>query len=275
MSGQPEHQLGSRIEHWDYAADLRFTRALALDVQIASQQLQIDAEELSVMAVVTTGTGGFKGDKRREIVWSCQLTQGRERCEIELELRGFELSQAVSLTTELLLIAGAVPKSRLSPARTGLRLWKDSKVLHLEPESARFPIEAVSFKALFPDRGFSSFFHVDCSPSDLDREFSSAVRLYLNADQSEFLDRFAAGDKTLLRLVMGSVMNHLVRLVLDDAFAPEGAELGSLRATLAGWLEQAFPGQSVNTVRSMAKYDPAAFEAALSSIAAEQWAQND
>jgi hypothetical protein len=84
--------------------------------------------------------------------------------------------------------------------------------------------------------------------------------------------RFSAGDETILRLVMSAIINQLVRSALiDDAFSLDtrSSPPTSISGTIRNWILQAFPNQSLETVRTMSEYNPALFETALASLGME------
>jgi hypothetical protein len=259
--------LGTGIEGWDYAADLVLSRTLALDPQDAARALGLGSVRLLV--TVVAGTGGPRGDRDRRVVWREETPATLQPRPVDFRLAGADLSQALTLTTEVLLIEGETP-SDLSPVEPMTRLWRDTFTAVLDPETRRFPIEATSFAALLPDHPHSAAWFLDWSMADIDRDFTSAVRLYINADQPEFVARVSDSDPPVVQLLMSSVMQQLARGLLDAenmalSLADDTPE--SLGGVAAGWLRQGFPNQALDTIRALARSNPALFEAALTAAA--------
>ncbi len=265
-----EMLLADRLEHWDNATPVTLRRRVDVDFDAAGRQLDVDPAGLRMSAVVSVATGGARGERHRRVAWTAPLSVDLHSTEVELVLTGEDLSQNLSLTTEILFLA-AEGGSPLSPVRTGSRLWKDQRLVHLEPGSARFPMETISFRNLLRGLGQNALFYVDGATGDREKEFSSSVRLYLNADDPAFVERVSQGDPEVLRLMTTAVLGQLVRPALDDDdFTPEGAPPGSLRHVIGAWIERAFPDHPIGTVRSLLRHDPARFEAALASLAAAE-----
>jgi len=264
--------LADRLEHWDNATPVILRRSVDVDIAAAARQLEVDPVGLRISVVVSVATGGGRGERCRRIAWAAPLSTDLHSTEVELILTGGELSQNLSLTTEIVFLA-ADRGGRFSPARAGARLWKDQRLVHLDPDSARFPMETISFRNLLRGLGQDALFYVDGSTGGREADFSSSVRLYLNADYPAFVERASQGDPEVLQLLTAAVLGQLVRPALnDDEFAPEGAPPGSLRHVIAAWIERAFPGHPIGTVRSLLRHDPARFEAALGSLALAEMA---
>lgn len=266
--GETAGPLEDVVEAWDYGVDLVLERTLSLDVPEALVSLGLSEGELGL--IVTAGTGGPRGEKVRRIIWRDQVV-GAEPREITVSLDGSDLSQVLTLTTELVLLRGE-GGGPLSPGAPQARVWRDSVRVVLEPDVRRFPIEAASFRELLRDQPSEALWHLDWSVADLDRDFAGAVRLYLNSDHPEFLARVGAADETVVQLLMGGVINQLARGALEmETFSltMAGEQPESLGGVVAGWLQQAFPNLALETLRTLARNRPAQFETALLSVAAE------
>jgi len=265
--GEAAVPLEDVVEAWDYGVDLVLERTLSLDVPGALASLGLTEGELGL--VVTAGTGGPRGERIRRIVWRDQVA-GSEAREITISLNGADLSQVLTLTTEVVLLRGE-GGGPLSPGAPQARLWRDSFRVVLEPDVRRFPIEAASFRELLRDQPSEALWHLDWSVADLDRDFAGAVRLYLNSDHPDFVARVGAADEPVVQLLMGAVINQLARGALETdtfslAMAAEQPE--SLGGAVAGWLQQAFPNLALETLRTLARNRPAQFETAVLSVAA-------
>lgn len=265
--GEAPAPLGDVVEAWDYGVDLVLERTFTLDLQEALKGLGLTGGAMGI--VVTMGTGGPRGEKARRIVWRGEVADSEPR-EICFQLAGADLSQIMTLTTELVLLQreGGGP---LSPEAPQTRLWRDTFRVVLEPDVRRFPIETASFRELLRDHPSEALWHLDWSVADLDRDFTDTVRLYLNSDHPDFLARVGAADETVVQLLMGAVINQLARGSLETetfSLAMATVQPESLGGVVAGWLQRAFPNVALETLRTLARNRPAQFETTVLSVAA-------
>lgn len=259
--------LGDVLPAWDYSIDLSLRRSVVVDLSRAAKELGFESVRLGLQVVL--GAGGGRGERARRLAWSGEVPEGGAAAEIVFQVNGTELSQAMSLSTEIVLFEGS-GGGPLSPARPYARLWEDMHRVVLEPDARRFPIEATSFAEMMRHRPAGALWHLDWTVADLEREFVGAVRLFLNSDRPEFVRRVSAGDGPVMQLLMSGVAIQLARGALESdaldlsmaASAPE-----TLGGVVAGWIQQAFPNQSLRTVRALAQSNPAFFESSLGSIA--------
>lgn len=262
----PDH-----VVHWDHTTDLRLRRPIRLDFPAVAAALGHDAGELQLELVLTVGTGGLRGDRRRDIWSRTTLTAGTPGFTLEIELAGGDLSQAVTLRTEILMLSPEAATSVLAPRQRGLRLWGDLQTIALEPAEPRFPIATASFASEFPDSPGAPW-RLLWFPGDLTRDFSGAVQLYLNLDQPEFVERVSMADPPVVSEIMHQVMSQIIREVLsDETLDPQVAEDAptSVAATVLGWLRRGFPGQQPDTIRQLMRTDPARFEARIGQLVGE------
>ena len=261
-----ERELPVQFETWEHSVDLHLIRRFRVDMVGVAADLALDPETLVLELVVNVGFGGPRGDRRREVWWRRAISQTDCEASPEFILKGGELSEAISLRTALLLRAPVEAGSDLSPKLFGQRLWEDWRLSILEPVGPRFRIDPVSFKAEFPDTP-TVLWRLDWSPEDPGRDFGGSVRLLINSDNSAFIQAFSGNDDLVTRLVMTDVISQVTRGILaNSAFASGTDQPTSVGAAVSGWLDRAFPGQSVATVQEMMSRDPARFEAALAGL---------
>lgn len=260
-----------RVEHWDHTTDLRLRRQVRLDFAAVANSLGHDAAALELELVLTVGTGGPRGDRRRNVWTRAVLTQQAPSFTLDIELAGNELSQAVTLRTEIVMLSPETAASVLSPRRRGQKLWADLQTITLEPAEARFPMMTVSFETEFPDTARAPW-RLAWFPGDLSRDFSDSVQLYLNKDQPDFLERVSINDTPVVSEIMRQVISLVLRDVLaDDMFDPAMVEDAptSVAATVLAWLGRGFPGQEIAGVQQMLRTNPAEFEARIGQLVAE------
>ena len=106
------------------------------------------------------------------------------------------------------------------------------------------------------------------SPRDWNRDFHGAVRLYLNMDEPEFLERIEAEDPQTLQVVLADIMSQICeRFVSDGDIAAEELEPGSLGFQATTWLRKAWPDKDVGFIRSVLENRPGAFRSAFLALA--------
>jgi hypothetical protein len=264
-TGEP---LGEFVAHWDSAASLTLTREMRLNTERAAKQLLIPERELKLSAVVALATGGGAGMRERAVVARAELSALAPCCVLKFDVSGRQVAQALALITDIVLAEVALSAGPLAPQRVGLRLWSDRANVQLETAGSRFPIESVDFGVMFPGHAGDALWHLD-SGADLEHAFAGAVRLYINARQSAFVERVAAGDPVVLRLIVGQMMAQVMRQALEDeTFDPAAVIPGSIGATAAAWIELAFPGYALDAVKGLSRAAPASFETAAGALAA-------
>lgn len=260
--------LGYYLPSWDYGSDLRVKRRLRVNVSHIAETLGFVPGDLRLLAVLTFGTGGLRDPRRRWIHWSGTLSEAVPDFEVDVTVDGNRLSQHLMLRTELLLKAPMNAGGRLSPKRTGTRLWEDTHFLRLEPEEVRFATETASFQSQFPESR-NALWKLEWSAADLSQEFAGAFRLFINADEPEFVVRVSNADTMTMRLLTAAVRSQIARGALANDTFDQGliaANPTSIAAAVGGWLQLAFPNQDLETIRQACAVDPSRFEAALAAV---------
>ena len=272
VSSQRELGLGSAwLADWDNARDIPLRRHLRVDFEIAATQLEIAAEDLELRVVLRIGTG--TGNMARQVDDRLQgvLRKGREEMVIEETIAGRLLSSRLIADTHLLLHASPANRGQLSPRPAGARLWMDHLDLHLEGEEPRFPMEVMSFSERFSGRPEAyAPWYLHWVPGSPERDFGGAVRLFLNSDRADFMERFVAGDRGTVQVVLADTMLQIVGYLIYHDHAElqqDDPEPGSISAQARFWIELAFPGQDFSRIRSLRERSPATFHAALLAAA--------
>lgn len=256
------------LDGWEQSRDLMVRRRLRLDWEAVARNLGHAPEGLRLEVIVTVGTGGPRADRRRLVWWRCELSVDSCECSPAITLTGSELSQGVMLRTEILLHGPEATGPTLSPGRRGMRLWEHTHRVLLEPVEPRFSVQVTSFAAEFPGAE-EAFWRLDWTPEDPVRDFGGSVRLWLNSDFPEFVQRFSGDDEITTRSVMWGVISQVVRATLaNDAYSPDLVHEAptSIGAAVTGWLDRAFPGQDAAGVTQLLTRNPAGFEAALAML---------
>lgn len=270
VEGGPDELLGRELPRWDYAATLDLARTLQVDFNEAASQLAMDVNGLRFAMIITLGTGGARLPRFRQPVWRQTVSANGSPITVRFQVNSAHLSQRLILATDILILDAPRSSSRLSPQHPATRMWGDEHLTHIEPHDTRFPIEVISFSRLLRDQAPDALWFLEWSSNDLGRDFMTAVRLYINADNSAFVARVRESDAVTLQLLMSAIVVQMARATIrEEAFDLDMVRLapGSVGAIVANWIQAAFPNQSLSTIRTRAEHAPAAFEAALSSIA--------
>jgi hypothetical protein len=265
--------LGDHLTGWDYARNLRLRRSVILVDDAIGSSLALDADEVDLDLVVRFGTGAGTLPRRLLPLFRSPIRSG-EPVLVNIAVEGRNLSQRLFLETTVVLRSVARATSRLAPSLAAAKLWRDTIDTALEGQTPRFPMELVSFAERFagrPEVGAPWYLH--WLPGELHRDFGGSVRLFLNHDRQDFIERFVGADPLTLQVTLADVitqiLDHAVRQQeLEELL--DGAEPASIAGHIATWLELAFPGQPVASLRSMAEYTPGKFHAAILSMADPQ-----
>jgi hypothetical protein len=90
--------------------------------------------------------------------------------------------------------------------------------VRIEGEEPRFPIEIADFSLLLKGTNSSATpWYLHWSPYDWARDFHGAMKLYLNNEMTDFVDKILNEDPEILQVLMADVMGQVCeRLVMDQ-----------------------------------------------------------
>lgn len=262
---------GDFLKDWDSSSTIRLQRKFQLDPDIATLDLGISKDELRLSLGVRIGTG--PGRLPRLIVHRehHEFAPVNQRIFLNLEVPGDSLSSVLDIVVEIMLAAPVSNPSALSPTRISDRLWQDRHRIRLEGDEARFPIEVADLRShLSEARAESALWYLHWSPRDWLRDFHGAIRLFLNSERSDIIERIEAQDAVLLQTLMADVMGQICERLLNEREVDEliaQFEPGSLGAQAMGWLRHAWPGQDIDFIRSVLENRPGRFHAAFLALA--------
>ncbi len=263
--------LQKHLEDWDYLRPIHLRKSIKVNPSIAAMHLGIPETDLDLRLLFRIGTG--PGTMPRAWVSSSLVEPDAPgiRFEINELVEGSQLSTRMKLETQLLFFGSASGASTLAPSLQAAKVWSHEFDVLLEGSEPRFPMETVSFEKAFPGRPHAaSMWYLHWSPSGIRNDFAGSVRLYLNLDHENFMERFTDGDRLLLQAIMADVMTQLISRVvaMDDAQQiVEQAEEGSVANYIGHWLSLAFPGESVADVGSKLERRPGDFHAGILAAA--------
>ncbi|AOO80307.1 hypothetical protein [Bosea vaviloviae] len=272
MDGDREVAIGDAwLSDWDSARDVTLRRLISIDLDIAAAQLRMEINERTLVLVVRIGTGA--GNVPRIIVTRSryELARGDATLVLEERIAGHELSQRLLVETQILANRTSANAHPLSPLRASSKVWADRIDLRLEGEEPRFPMEAISFSQRFggrPEAHAPWFLH--WTPGNLHRDFGGSVRLFVNSDRPDLVERLLSGDRATLQVVLADVMIQIISTSLRQAdfqqVAADG-DPGSIIGRVLSWMTLAFPGQDAQTIRSAMELRPSTFHAAILAAA--------
>ena len=261
------------IAGWDHARELRLTRSLGLPTGPVGTRLGMADEEVGLEVVVRAGTGPGSMPRRTWILFRGPLRAGMTAL-IDHTVPGEGLSHRLRLETSILLVRPNLGTSRFAPRRPGSILWRDEIEIILEGESPRFPMEIVSFRERFSGRAEStSLWHLHWRPGHMHRDFGGSVRLFLNHDRQDFIDRFVGSDPLTLQCTLADVITQILGHALQDDDLEEilaDSEPTSVAGHVSTWLDLAFPGQDIAAVRNLRRTSPGLFHSAILAMADPQ-----
>ncbi len=269
LGGEDWHEAGDFLPDWDASCDIHVRRRLGLDREVAAADLGLPTEDLNLFVGVRIGTG--QGRLPRLVVARHSRNVDRENPVWQFEniVEGRMLSLVLDLETQVCLAASPSSPGPLSPAFIGDRLWSDRMRIRLEGEEPRFPIETVDLgQMLGSEVAGSAPWYLHWSPRDWNRDFHGAVRLYLNTNSTQFLERVENEDPQTLQVILADVMSQICeRYVTEGDASTEDMEPGTLAAQASTWLRKAWPGKDIAFIRSVLENRPGVFRSAFLALA--------
>lgn len=265
--GGPRAQASGVLDGWDYAT------TLSLQLQPAVHEDEfLDSTGLpnltfcDVVAMVECAHTGYR------LITSHNLHHIVTTDEMVLELLPDpqRLAQSIRLSCHIVLGKDYDGADQNSASRKGARLASGRPVtIGIEGSGARFPTEAVSFRALGYEEGLWSL-HYDLT--DGDEQFGSAVRLYINSDHPS-AGLLLEGGGPEHALVQSALETDTVRQLVAGAASEQHATFSD---TNAEWAEgsvghalqsmsQLFFGRPLEELIRLHEQDRISFERLLQS----------
>lgn len=261
--------LGDHLAGWDYARDLRISRRIGLADGPVGEVLGL-AGDMELEAIVRLGTGPGSMPRRSQVIATMSLRRERVAL-VDQVVPGKDLSQRLWLETTIRLPRKIEEGGRFSPWREGSILWRDQIDVSLEGDSPRFPMEIVSFRERFAGKAENgALWHLHWRPGHLHRDFGGSVRLFLNDDRKDFIERFVAADPLTLQCTLADVISQILEHALRDDDLEDildECEPTSVAGHVATWLELAFPGQDPASIRNLLHVSPGHFRSSILAMA--------
>ncbi|MBJ6137487.1 hypothetical protein [Marinobacter litoralis] len=262
------------VAGWDYACKIELTRNIEVSFEEAAEALGISPKNLELELLVEVGTGAGRYPRQMLTCARYPITASASRAEVKLIPDSSSLSSLIFLTTTLVLSASPAEAPRLSPIQTNSKLWSERSTMRLDGDEPRFPIETARFSSFFQDLPESnSPWYMSWNPGDWNRDFHGAVRLYLNTEFPQFIERLQAGDDFALRYLSVEIIGQILEKLMDEEDAQDiidNAPAGSLGAQAGSWVSLAWPNTPINTLQQKAETQPGRFRACIWAIADRQ-----
>lgn len=258
------------LPDWDANASILLRRRVVLNPEIAANDLRMDTTGQEFALNVRLGTG--QGRLPRLILDrdSRRLDRETHTHVLEFTIPGAMLSVVLDIRTEVLLVAPVSSGGPLSPQKLGDRIWSDDIRIKLEGEEPRFPIEIADFRSLLGNTTEAAApWYLHWSPHDWNRDFHGSIRLYLNQEYPEFIQKVEDQDRLTLQAMLADVIGQICeRFVLEAEVGEFNAfETGSLGAQAMAWLNKVWPSRDLQFVRSVLIDRPGVFRAGFLALA--------
>jgi hypothetical protein len=256
------------LDHWHPFTDLELVNVATVDADAVRAGAELPAD--ATIALI----GAWRSDRTRlggagEHV-ELGTTDGVLRVSIEVRVPGAQVGGRLTLATTLVLRAPGADPSPISASRPGSILWTRSDQVLLEGGASRFPVTAVDFTTLprLPDQGAWA---LEWSTSDLESPVSAALRLLVNAANSDLLQAIRSGATdaraSLVRrfVTYDTARSLVIGALTNDTFVetPEVFEEGTLGRMLFELLSTCWPGIPISSLRARLREDPARLDAEL------------
>jgi len=272
LNGGEWKEVGDFLPDWDPASIIQVRREISINPEIASSDLSINIDDLVLILTCRVGTGLGRLPRQTILTKSQILKPANPSALIELEIQGENLSGLIEFGCILVIAKDLTTDSPLAPASRGDKVWSDKQRILLEGEEPRLPIEIADFNQLFSNAlPRQSPWFLLWSPRDWSRDFHGAIRLLLNENDKNLIQKIEEEDEIVLQAMMADIMDQIcTRFVLDsqmeDMFSEP--EPGSLAAQAVAWIKHAWPGKDIPFVRSLLANRPGEFKATILSLAA-------
>lgn len=265
-----EQPLKRLVAGWGYERNLRIQRTFHLSPGLVTSRLALDVSSSSFELLVRIGTGTGTLPRRLVPLSRTELLPGVPFL-VDATVNGDQLSNRLFLECSIIAHKSGGARSVLAPTLHASIVWRDTLDLMLEGQAPRFPMEIVSFAERFAGRSEAEApWFVHWLPGELHRDFGGAVRLYINHDNPEFVERFVSADVITLQATLGGVMNQIVTSVItreEIESVLDDAEPNSIAGHVKMWLELAFPSLGVAAIRERWRTNPGEFQAAILAAA--------
>lgn len=271
LDGGRAEPLEGYLEDWDNASSIEVHRRIRIDFGAAAEELAIASEDLRLGLALQVGTGPGRMPRLLRTVQRRMVTPTEADFEIREIIPGAGLARQLELRTILHLAEAPATGGAMAPRLSGARLWADAHNLQLEGSAARFPVEIISFTERFHGQAATrALWRLHWVPGEPARDFHGAVRLQLNGDRKDFIERVNAEDPLTIQTMMADVISTLCERCLEDeehdADLSDG-DPNSVGGRVRAWLDMGWPGKTLSNIRAILENRPGEFRSTLAAVA--------
>jgi hypothetical protein len=210
--------LGTALEHWDQATDLKLIRQISVNVERVREDAGLPPDaRIYLLASWQSELSYLRGTGTR-----IELPPDGEvqLFTIDIDLAGQDLSGSVYLRTSLVL-GENLPREPLRAYRAGTLLWNDEVRLVLEGAGARFPMELVSFSRSGWQLPAGAAWKLEWDSEALELPVLGGLRLFLNEDHPRVQKMVTEPDSSEAEVMRETVHFDIGRQLIRGALESE------------------------------------------------------
>ena len=265
LGGEDWIRLEDGVPRWDYLSQLSFHRELTVDGSAIRSTCELKKEAPLVLAV----TAHCPAARFRRVLFRQEVTGGKQTYGARVDVPSASVAGNIRLETEILLVEEPRIESRFSPKYAGSRVFRDSTSVDIEGTRSRMPMQIARFSEQFAWLNSPNApWYVDCGTGELHTPVMHDLRVYLNADQPQFIEAANRCDATLISLLKADIAKRILENALaDDSFVHGSSDFdeGTMGEAAMRILRLCFDDMAAPEVLSLAKSSSAKFEAIIRS----------
>lgn len=251
-------------EDWTYYDDIYVKCSYQLDLKDVLKRLRL-SPDARLGAVIIARSSGTPFITTSEVI---QVRNGRQQ--VYLTVPADQISGTLSLEFQISVVAvGPAVESPLAPKRLGNTVFRVDRKIVLEGTAPRLPMLPVSFAEHGIAGSTNSLWWLRFTTRDLAASASSAIWLWLNADNPSISRMLEDSDSSESDAWLRFLELDFMRQLLREALSSEELSLQtdypeeSLGAVLSGVVR--LLGESLDQVQQRYREDPGRVEAELQS----------
>ncbi len=259
---------GGDPSHWDYMVDLRFARALELNLAELREHCQLPRDaRIAIFAEWSTNLTNYKRGRGQEVEVDLD-SDDRVEVAVNVPVQGAQTGGTLFLHTFLVLAdAGdAQPGGANVP---GSVLWQSTEKHILESPGSRLPVCVVNFKE-FPEKfdNPNAAWVVEVLPEGFELPPSVGMEIYLNSQHQEMVELVSKTDSSYESAFASQMMYFdigrqlISRALSDELFCDPEYEYadGSLGASLRAQSRLLFRNLTLPQIAALHREDVQRFE---------------
>lgn len=251
-------------EDWTYYDDIYVKCSFQLDLMDAFNRLRLPPDA-RLGAVIIARSSGTPFITTSDVV---QVRNGRQQ--VYLTVPADQISGMLSLEFQISVVAvGHIVESPLAPKRLGNTVFRVDRKIVLEGTAPRLPMLPVSFAEHGIAGSTNSLWWLRLTTRDLAASASSAIWLWLNADNPSISRMLEDSDTSESEAWLRFLELDFMRQLLREALSSDELSLHieypeeSLGSILSGVVR--LLGESLDQVQQRYREDPGRVEAELQS----------